>query len=181
MSLEKPPTPLAIDYSIVQDPQASSWQDHIMGLDGFPYVKAPVWRPALELFLGRKVMSDEQVYKQCADLVKNRKRPRKLPADGDATGVLADDTTSIGIDNLFNEENADRIQKEKQYKQMIFEMYKEVFARSPELFEVGRSYSLSPLSVVFAELYDEMGFEDRILCLKMLGSNSIDRYTEDFI
>ena len=64
---------------------------------------------------------------------------------------------------------------------MIFEMYKEVFSRKPELFVVGTSYTLSPLSVIFAELYDEMSFEDRILCLKMLGSDSIDRYTEEFI
>ena len=60
-------------------------------------------------------------------------------------------------------------------------MYKEVFSRSPDLFVVGTSYTLSPLSVIFAELYDEMSFDDRILCLKMLGSDSIDRYTEEFI
>ena len=82
---------------------------------------------------------------------------------------------------MFKEENADRIEKERQYKRMIFDMYKEVFARSPELFSAGKSYGLSPLSVIFAELYDELDFEERILCLEMLGSHSIDRYTEEFI
>ena len=88
---------------------------------------------------------------------------------------------SIGKDSLFKGENEERIEKEMQYKRMIFEMYKEVFSRNSDLFVVGTSYTLSPLSVIFAELYDEMSFEDRILCLKMLGSDSIDRYTEEFI
>lgn len=88
---------------------------------------------------------------------------------------------SIETDNLFKEENADRIEKERQYKHMIFDMYKEVFARSPEFFSASKNYTLSPLSVIFAELFDNIGFEERILCLKMLGSHSIDRYTEEFI
>ena len=41
---------------------------------------------------------------------------------------------------------------------MIFDMYKEVFARHPELFEAGKSYGLSPLSVIFAELFESMDF-----------------------
>ena len=40
---------------------------------------------------------------------------------------------------------------------------------------------MSPLGVVFAELFDEMSFDEHILCLKMLGSHSIDNYSEEFI
>ena len=60
-------------------------------------------------------------------------------------------------------------------------MYKDVFQRNPQLFGEGHSYGLSPLSVIFAELYDDLSFDDQILCLKMLGSYSIDNYTEEFI
>lgn len=88
---------------------------------------------------------------------------------------------SIGNDSLFQEENADRLQKDKQYKKMIFDMYKEVYARTPELFAEGQSYGLSPLGAVFAELFDEMTFDDHMICLQMLGSYSIDNYTEEFI
>ena len=64
---------------------------------------------------------------------------------------------------------------------MIFEVYKDVFERDPELFSQGRGYGLSPLGVVFAELFDEMSFDDRRNCLSMLGSYSIDNYTQEFI
>lgn len=60
-------------------------------------------------------------------------------------------------------------------------MYKEVYARNPELFAEGQSYGLSPLGAVFAELFDEMTFDDHMICLQMLGSYSIDNYTEEFI
>lgn len=60
-------------------------------------------------------------------------------------------------------------------------MYKDILARNPELFNQSTSYTLSPLSVIFADLFDELNFDDRIFCLKMLGSDSIDRYTEVFI
>ena len=64
---------------------------------------------------------------------------------------------------------------------MIFQMYKEVFSRDPELFSGAKSFGLSPLSVVMADLFDEMSFDDRMRCLEMLGAHSIDNYTEDFI
>lgn len=64
---------------------------------------------------------------------------------------------------------------------MIFEMYKDVFKRNPELFSNEKSFGLSPLSVVFAELFDQMSFEDHRQCLSMLGSHSVDNYTEEFI
>lgn len=66
---------------------------------------------------------------------------------------------------MFQEENTDRLQKDKQYKKMIFDMYKEVYARNPELFAEGQSYGLSPLGAVFAELFDEMTFDDHMICL----------------
>lgn len=65
---------------------------------------------------------------------------------------------------------------------MIIQMYKDIFARNPALFALSdNSYTLSPLSTIFAKLFDEMDFDERILCLKMLGSDSIDRYTEEFV
>ena len=64
---------------------------------------------------------------------------------------------------------------------MIFEMYKDVFERDAEKFGEDKSHALSPLGVVFAELFDEMSFDEHILCLKMLGSHSIDNYSEEFI
>jgi hypothetical protein len=64
---------------------------------------------------------------------------------------------------------------------MIFEIYKDVFARDPQLFSQGGGYGLSPLGAVFAELFDEMSFDDRLNCLSILGSHSIDNYTEEFI
>lgn len=47
-------------------------------------------------------------------------------------------------------------------------MYKEVFVRNHTKFS-DKSAGLSPLCVVFAELFDEMSFDERITCLKMLG------------
>jgi len=62
---------------------------------------------------------------------------------------------SIGSDSLFKEENADRFEKDRQHKQMIFDMYKEVFERSPEFFTAAnRRNGMSPLGAVFAELFD---------------------------
>lgn len=60
-------------------------------------------------------------------------------------------------------------------------MYKDVFEARPELFGVDGGYGLSPLSMIFAELFDEMSFEDRKDCLSMLGCYSVDNYTEEFI
>lgn len=68
--------------------------------------------------------------------------------DEDSNGI------SIGTDSLFKEENADRFEKDRQHKQMIFDMYKEVFERNPELFTAANRNGLSPLGVVFAELFD---------------------------
>ncbi len=64
---------------------------------------------------------------------------------------------------------------------MIFDMYKKVYARNPKLFAEGQSYGLSPLGAVFAELFDNMSFDDHMVCLQMLGNYSIDNYTEEFI
>ena len=64
---------------------------------------------------------------------------------------------------------------------MMFRMYLEVFNRNPDLFSTSKPFGLSPLSVVFAELFDELDFDDHMNCLKMLGSHSIDNFTEEFI
>ena len=60
-------------------------------------------------------------------------------------------------------------------------MYREVFERNPDFFGKDHSYGLSPLSFICAELFDEMSFDEHVLCLKMLGDYSVDNYTEEFI
>ena len=60
-------------------------------------------------------------------------------------------------------------------------MYKEVFTRNNKKFVSEEGYTLSPLGVVFAELFDEMSFEEHITCLQMLGSEKIDNYSEEII
>jgi len=75
----------------------------------------------------------------------------------------------------------ERVARDRQYKRMIFEMYKEVHERRPSLFSEGLSYGLSPLGVVFAELFDEMSFDEHMKCLEILGSHSIDNYIEELI
>ena len=94
-----------------------------------------------------------------------------------------EDTNEVSLvkDLLLKGENEERFEKDRQYKLMIVDMYKDVFARAPERFESGQGYGLSPLGVIFAELFDEMSFSDRMKCLSMLGSYSIDNYTEEFI
>ena len=87
---------------------------------------------------------------------------------------------SIGTDSSFKGANADRFEKDRQYKQMIFDMYKGVFTRHPELFEDSQSYVLSPLGMIFAELFESMNFDDRHMCLSMLGDVSVDNYSQDF-
>ena len=84
---------------------------------------------------------------------------------------------SIGTDSIFKQENADRLEKHRKDQLMIFNMYKAIFNRNPKMFGANYNYGLSPLGVVFAELFDSMSFHERIMCLRILGSHSIDNYS----
>lgn len=45
-------------------------------------------------------------------------------------------------------------------KQMILDIYKQIYARQPALFGSEHSYSLSPLSSLMAELFDSFQHQD---------------------
>ena len=68
-----------------------------------------------------------------------------------------------------------------QQKLVIFKMYKEIFERNPSLFGAECSAAMSPLSVLLTEVSDATGFEDHLAGLKMLGTHSMDNYTEQYI
>lgn len=50
--------------------------------------------------------------------------------------------------------NIAELEKERALKQMILDIYKQIYARQPALFGSEHSYSLSPLSSLMAELFD---------------------------
>ena len=61
-------------------------------------------------------------------------------------------------------------------KQMILDIYKQIYARQPALFGSEHSYSLSPLSSLMAELFDSFQHQDVLECLHLLGSQNLDNY-----
>ena len=69
---------------------------------------------------------------------------------------------SIGTDSPFKKENAERFEKDRDHKRMIFDMYDEVFSRNPELF---KTTALSPLGLVISELFNSLSFDEHMKAL----------------
>ena len=74
-----------------------------------------------------------------------------------------------------------RFEREREAKRLIFDMYKGAFNRNPDLFRKHKEYSLSPLSNLMAELFDDFNAQDALNCLQILGNNALENYSEDLI
>ena len=71
----------------------------------------------------------------------------------------------LSSDLNFKRENDERFEREREAKLMIFDMYRKVFDRNPDLFRNHQEYSLSPLSNLIAELFEEFSPQDALKSL----------------
>ena len=81
----------------------------------------------------------------------------------------------------FQSSNYKRLQDEQAFKKKIFDQYREVYKRSPQLFSEDESYTLQPLSGLVSDLFDELTLQEVIDSMKMLGKTQIDNYEENLI
>ena len=97
----------------------------------------------------------------------------------------ASEVDSISEDHIqdsnFRKENELRFETERQSKTLIFDMFKEVFDRNPDLFHKHKEYNLQPLSNLMAEIFDELSPKDALMCLQILGNKQLENYSEDLI
>ena len=81
----------------------------------------------------------------------------------------ASEVNSINQDHIqdpnFKRENEIRFEDERKSKNLIFEMYKEVFDHNPDLFHKHREYNLQPLSNLMAEIFSDLTPQDALMCL----------------
>ena len=68
----------------------------------------------------------------------------------------------------------------KEFLKSLFDMYVDVFDRKPEIFR-DQSYTLQPLSVLVAEIFDKLTPLEVMLSLRMLGNMQIENYSESLI
>jgi len=87
----------------------------------------------------------------------------------------------MSADLNFKQENDDRFERERDEKLRIFDMYSSIFDRNPTLFKEHKEYSLSPLSNLISELFQEFSPERALKSLQILGNTTIDNYSEEMI
>ena len=82
------------------------------------------------------------------------------------------------VSSTFTAENDRRINHDKEVKEAIIKKYYQIYARNPSLFQ---DVGLAPLSSIVAELFDKFTNLQILNSLKMLGTHSIDNYSEEMI
>ena len=108
-----------------------------------------------QLQMNQHLSQDGSQYDKLMMNVCSNLRTLSLDLLYDASENVQDNADHIS-DLNFKKENEARFEREREAKSLIFDMYKGIFERSPDLFRKHQEYSLSPLSSLMAELFNDL-------------------------